>query len=201
MKSKVMGYARVSSTEQNLDRQILALKQYVSMDHIVTDKMSGKNLDRPGYQALKGALGLREGDTLVITSLDRLSRNKEDIKNELKWLKQNGIRIKVLDLPTTMIAVPDGQEWILDMVNNILIEVLASIAEQERATIRKRQREGIEAAKKAGKSLGRPAFQKPNNWNDVIWQWKTGEITAKKAMELTNTKKSTFYKNLNLLNQ
>lgn len=195
-----MGYARVSSTEQNLDRQILALKQYVSTEHIVTDKMSGKNLDRPGYQALKGALGLREGDTLIITSLDRLSRNKEDIKNELKWLKQNGIRIKVLDLPTTMITVPDGQEWIIDMVNNILIEVLASIAEQERATIRKRQREGIEAAKKAGKSLGRPAFQKPDNWDDVIQQWKAGEITAKKAMELTNTRKSTFYKNLNLLN-
>ena len=82
-KGRVMGYARVSSTEQNLDRQILALQQYVSKDCIVVDKASGKDINRPGYQALKGALGLRKGDTLVIVSLDRLSRNKMDIKKEL----------------------------------------------------------------------------------------------------------------------
>ena len=83
------GYARVSSTEQNLDRQILALKEFVSEENIVVDTASGKNTEREGYQALKGRLGLREGDTLYVTSLDRLSRNKEDIKQELQWFKEH----------------------------------------------------------------------------------------------------------------
>ncbi len=89
------------------------------------DKQSGKDLERSGYQALKGALGLRTGDTLYIKSLDRLSRNKEDIKNELEWFKKNGILVMILDLPTSMIQVPMGQEWIIEMINNILIEVLS----------------------------------------------------------------------------
>lgn len=182
---KIMGYARVSSAEQNLDRQILALREYVPEDCIVVDKASGKDLERPGYQALKGLFGLRAGDTLYIMSLDRLSRNKEDIKGELQWFRDHNIRLKVLDLPTTMVDVPKGQEWIMEMVTNILIEVLASIAEQERITIKKRQQEGIDAAKKKGKHLGRPATKVPDNWEMVIREWKKGEITAKEAMKLT----------------
>ena len=120
---RIFGYARVSSQEQNLDRQIIALKKYVPEDSILVDKASGKDIDRPSYQALKGALGLREGDTLYITSLDRLSRNKNDIKRELEWFKDRHIRLMILDLPTSMIEVPDGQEWILDMITNILVEV------------------------------------------------------------------------------
>lgn len=150
------GYARVSSTEQNLDRQIFALQKYVKQENIVVDKQSGKNLDRPGYNALKGMFGLRPGDVLYIVSLDRLSRSKADIKSELDWFKENKIRLMILDLPSSLIQVPDEQEWIIDMIQNILIEVLASMAEQERLMIRKRQREGIEAAKKKGKHLGRP---------------------------------------------
>ena len=153
MDRKVMGYARVSSKEQNLDRQILQLKEYVQEENIIIDKASGKNLERPGYQALKGVLGLRQGDTLVITSLDRLSRSKTDIKQELQWFKEHGIRLMILDLPTSLIEIPEGQEWIRDMIENILIEVLSSIAEQERKTIKKRQREGIEAAKAKGKHM------------------------------------------------
>ncbi len=94
-------------------------------------------MDRSGYTALKTAL-LRRGDTLVVKSLDRLSRNKADIKNELQYFKDNGIRLKILDLPTTMVDYPAGQEWVLEMVNNVLIEVLSSIAMQERETIRQR---------------------------------------------------------------
>ena len=190
---KVMGYARVSSTEQNLDRQIMALSEYVPEDCIVVDKASGKNLERPGYQALKGLFGLRAGDTLYIISLDRLSRNKEDIKGELQWFRDHDIRLKVLDLPTTLIDVPEEQSWIMEMVTNILIEVLSSIAEQERITIKKRQREGIEAAKKNGKHLGRPKVCAPDNWDEIVRQWKRGEITAKKAMRLTGLKRSSFY--------
>lgn len=172
----------------------MALCKYVPQENILVDKVSGKNLERPSYQALKGALGLRKGDVLIITSLDRLSRNKEDIKRELQWFKDNGIRLKILDLPTSMIEVPDGQTWIIEMIQNILIEVLSSIAEQERLTIRKRQREGIEAARKKGKHLGRPEIKEPDNFKAVYGQWKGGEITAKKAMRLLDLKSSTFYR-------
>ena len=138
---RVFGYARVSSKEQNLDCQIEQLQQYVSADNILTDKASGKDLERAAYQALKGTLGLRAGDTLIITSLDRLSRSKVDIRKELQWFQDHRIRLKVLDLPTSLVEVPEGQEWIVEMINHILIEVLASMAEQERLLIKKRQRE------------------------------------------------------------
>lgn len=194
MEHKIMGYARVSSKEQKLDRQLIELKKYVPAENIIMDKQSGKDLDRPGYQALKGPLGLRRGDTLYIKSLDRLSRNKEDIKKELEWFKQNGIRLMILDLPTSMIQVPPGQEWLIEMINNILIEVLASIAQQERETIRARQREGIDAARLAGRHLGRPAIPVPENFHDVVAKWKNGEITAREAMQKTGLKRSSFYK-------
>ena len=123
--SKVVGYARVSSHEQNLDRQIQALSQYVKPDMIVSEKASGKDFNRPGYQSLKVGIGkLVKGDTLYIKSLDRLSRNKEQAKKELQYFKDNGIRIKIIDLPTTMAEMPQEQAWIADMVSNIMIEVL-----------------------------------------------------------------------------
>lgn len=194
MDSRTYYYARVSSKEQNLDRQIAAFKALGAQEReIITDKESGKDLNRAGYMALKNAM-LRRGDTLVVKSLDRLSRNKRDIKNELQFFKDNGIRLKVIDLPTTMMELPEGQEWVFEMVNNILIEVLGTIAEQERETIRKRQAEGIESAKAKGKKLGRPALVFPPNWNEVYSAWKAGEITAKTAMEQTDTKRTSFYK-------
>lgn len=194
IESRTYYYARVSSKEQNLDRQIAAFKALGAQERdIIADKGSGKDLERKGYQALKSAI-LRRGDTLVVKSLDRLSRNKADIKNELQYFKDNGIRLKVIDLPTTMTELPEGQEWVFEMVNNILIEVLGTIAEQERQTIRQRQAEGIEAAKAKGKKLGRPALAFPKNWEEVYSSWKAGEITAKTAMEQTNTKRTSFYK-------
>lgn len=180
---KIMGYARVSSTGQNLDRQLIELKKYVPEENIVIDKQSGKDLNCPGYQALKGPLGLRKGDRLVIKSLDRLSRNKEEIKKELQWFKENGICLRVIDLPTTMLELGEGQEWIRDMVNNILIEVLSSIAEEERRMIRKRQREGIDAAKAAGKCFGRPQKQYPENWEYYYTRYRNGEFTRHYIIE------------------
>ena len=194
MDNKIFYYARVSSREQNLDRQIEAFKKLGAEEReIVCDKESGKDLERIGYQALKNAM-LRSGDTLVVKSLDRLSRNKSDIKNELQYFKDNNIRLKVIDLPTTMMDLPEGQEWVFDMVNNILIEVLGTIAEQERQTIRKRQREGIDAAKARGKHLGRPKLILPDNYEDVICKWKTKEITARQAMKMLGVSKSSFYR-------
>ena len=194
METRTYYYARVSSMEQNLDRQIEAFKALGADERdIITDKESGKDLNRTGYTALKNAM-LRKGDTLIVKSLDRLSRNKTDIKNELQFFRDNGIRLKVIDLPTTMMDLPQGQEWVFEMVNNILIEVLGTIAEQERKTIKARQSEGIAAAKKNGKKLGRPALTYPDNWKKVYADWKDGKITAKVAMELTDTKRTSFYK-------
>ena len=197
MENKIFYYARVSSKEQNLDRQVEAFKNLGADEReIICDKESGKNLERTGYQALKTTM-LRSGDTLIVKSLDRLSRNKADIKNELQYFKDNNIRLKVIDLPTTMMDLPKGQEWVFEMVNNILIEVLGTIAEQERQTIRQRQREGIDAAKAKGKHLGRPKLILPDNWDDVISDWKDKKITARKAMEELGISKSTFYKLIN----
>lgn len=194
MTGRKYGYARVSSSSQNLDRQIIALKEYVEDTNIIVDKKSGKNLEREGYQALKGPMGLRRGDSLYVVSLDRLSRSKQDILSEVKWFKDSGIDLRILDLPTTMIDFPEGQEWIRDMINNILIEVLGSIAEQERITIRKRQRAGIEAAKKKGKHLGRYSVAKPENYDDVMKLRKIKNITAVEAMKRLGVTKTLFYK-------
>ena len=194
MESKVFYYARVSSREQNLDRQIEAFKNLGADEReIICDKESGKDLERTGYQALKNAM-LRSGDTLVVKSLDRLSRNKSDIKMELQYFKDNNIRVRVIDLPTTMMELPPGQEWVFDMVNNILIEVLGTIAEQERLTIRARQREGIDSAKKRNKHLGRPKTKKPENWEEVYGKWRRGEITARDAMRQLGVGKNVFYR-------
>lgn len=181
--ARIMGYARVSSPGQNLDRQIEALRKYVDEENIITDKQSGKDLQRPGYQALKGALGLRQGDVLVIKSLDRLSRNKRDLKQELMWFREHGIQLQVIDLPTTMIQLGEGQEWIRDMVNNILIEVLSSIAEEERRTIHQRQKEGIAVARANGKKFGRPQKDFPENWEYYYSRYREGEFTRKYVME------------------
>lgn len=192
--NKTYYYARVSSKGQNLDRQIDTFFSMGAEERdIITDKESGKDTERVGYQALKYTI-LREGDTLVIKSLDRLSRTKADIYNELQFFKDKGIRVKVIDLPTTMVDFPEGQEWVLDMVNNILIEVLGTIAEQERVTTLKRQKEGIEAAKKRGKHLGRPQISTPDNWDETIALWQSGEITANEAMRRTGIKRTSFYK-------
>ena len=194
MENRKYYYARVSTKEQNLDRQLQAFYNLGATERdIITDKESGKDLNRAGYIALKNTI-LRKGDTLVIKSLDRLSRNKADIKKELEYFKNNGIRLQIIDLPTTMLELPQGQEWVFEMVNNILIEVLGTIAEQERKTIKERQAEGIAAAKEKGKKLGRPALTFPDNWNEIYNKWKSDEITAKVAMELTNTKRTSFYK-------
>ena len=191
---KMYGYARVSTKDQNLDRQLIALRDFGIDDRdIIREKASGKSLDREAYQTLRNQL-LREGDTLVIKSLDRLSRNKLHIKQELEYYRSRGIRVMILDMPTTLAQFNDGQEWIIEMINAILVEVLASLAEQERVKTLTRQAEGIEAAKLQGKHLGRPKMKIPEGWDNIYMLWKSGEITAVEAMKRSGLKKSTFYK-------
>ncbi len=203
---KTVGYARVSSREQNLDRQLVALRKYVPEDMIVTDKASGKDFNRSGYQSLKVGIGkLVKGDTLYIKSLDRFSRNKDDAKKELQYFSEIGVRVKILDIPSTMAEIAAGQEWILDMINNILIEVLTSIAENERLTIHARQAEGLAAmpvdgetgkriSKKTGRCIGRPPIQFPEHFELYYRRWKNKEITATAAMNALGLKPNSFYK-------
>jgi DNA invertase Pin-like site-specific DNA recombinase len=148
-------------------------------------------MEREGFQNMLKAM--RDGDTLYIKSIDRLGRNKAQIKNYLEQFKKEGIRIKIIDLPTTMQDVPPGQEWVIDMINNIIIEVYTSMAEQERATILQRQREGIVVAKAKGKHLGRPIIAFPRDWDRLYKEWKSGKITAVAFMKEIGMKKATFY--------
>ena len=149
----IYGYMRVSTKSQNLNRQEDALLEFgVEKDNIFADKESGKNFDREKYQEMKSIL--KRNDVLVIKELDRLGRNKEMVKEELEYFKNNGIRVKILNIPTTLIDFPEGQEWVMDMVNNILLEVMSSIAEEERKKIKERQAEGIAAAKAGGVKFG-----------------------------------------------
>ena len=149
----IYGYMRVSTKSQNLNRQEDALLEFgVEKDNIFADKESGKNFDREKYQEMKSIL--KRNDVLVIKELDRLGRNKKMVKEELEYFKDNGIRVKILNIPTTLIDFPEGQEWVMDMVNNILLEVMSSIAEEERKKIKERQAEGIAAAKAGGVKFG-----------------------------------------------
>ena len=186
------GYMRVSTKDQNLDRQLDALKGYVTDEkYIYSDKASGKDMDRDGFQNMLKAM--RAGDTLYVKSIDRIGRNKEQIKSYLEYFKENEIRVKIIDLPTTMKDIDEGEEWILDMINNIIIEVYTSIAEQERETLLQRQAEGIASAKAKGKHLGRPVIELPAEWDQLYKEWKAKKITAVKFMDEVGMKKATFY--------
>lgn len=145
-------YIRVSTREQHLDRQLEAVKEY-RPDKVFADKQSGKNFDRPEYQKMKAVV--HRGDEVIVKELDRLGRNKDAVKDELRWFKEHGVIVRVLEIPTTMIEM-QGQEWIAEMINNILIEVIAAVAENERKKIRQRQKEGIACAKAKGVKFGRP---------------------------------------------
>jgi DNA invertase Pin-like site-specific DNA recombinase len=191
---RIYGYARVSTKEQNLDRQLVDLTKYVDDKYIFTDKLSGKDLDRPQYQLLRKVA--QQGDIIYIKSLDRLGRNKQQIKHELEYYKVAGIRVKILDIPTTMMDIQEGQEWLIDMINNLLLEVLSTMAEHERISIRTRQAEGIAVlkSKNNGQGIGRPKAECPSNFKEVYKEWKDNNITGVKAMELLQLKKNTFYK-------
>ena len=194
MENRIYGYARVSTREQNEDRQIEALTRFgVPESNIIIDKASGKDTEREGYQYLKRQI-LRNGDMLVIKELDRLSRSKSDIKRELETFKEMGVRVKILDIPTTLTDFPPEQLWIQDMVTAILIEVLGSIAENERMKIRARQREGIEAAKRRNVRFGRPPKPLPENWREVIAAVKCGEMRPVDAIRVLGVSHSRFYR-------
>lgn len=189
---RIYGYSRVSTKEQNLDRQLVELRKYVDDRFIFQDKVSGKDFNRPEYQLMRKVA--QKGDVIYVKSLDRLGRNKSEIKQELEYYKNEGVRIKILDIPTSMMDIPEGQEWLMDMINNLLIEVLATMAEQERLNIRQRQAEGIAIAKEQGKYKGRKEIDFPENWTEIYEQWKSRKIKGNEAMDKLGLKRNTFYR-------
>jgi DNA invertase Pin-like site-specific DNA recombinase len=192
MSNKTFAYARVSTDEQNLDRQTEELSKYVvDTRDIFCDKESGKNFKRPQYQALKSIL--RKGDTLVIKELDRLGRDMDGIKSEWHELQQKGIAIIVLDNP--ILSTQGKTDLEAKLIGNIVFELYSYMAQKERDKLRQRQKEGIAAAKKKGKHLGRPrlAFD-TEQFEEVYSRWKKGQIKAVNAMKELDMTKASFYK-------
>ena len=191
MSSRIYGYARVSSKEQNEERQIQALiNNGVEERFIFIDKQSGKDFNREQYQVLKNAL--RENDLLIIKSIDRLGRNYNMILDEWRDITKNiKADIKVIDMP--MLDTSKNKELLGTVINDIVLGLLSYVAEQERTFIKQRQKEGIEIALNKGVKFGRPKIEKPHNFDDVVFKWKKKEIKTKEAMELLNLKPNTFY--------
>ena len=187
----VWGYIRVSSKDQNEGRQVEAIKNLVTTEsHLVIEKVSGKNFDRPKYQSMKNLMN--QGDSLVILSLDRLGRDYEKIKEEWRWFADHKIHIRVLDMPILNTeAKPD--DLTMKLISDVVLELLSYVAESERKNIKQRQKEGIAMARAKGVHFGRPKVELPENWESTISLWENGEITAVKAMQLTGIKRSTFY--------
>ena len=201
-------YERVSSKEQNLDRQDAAIKAFrpdIKEENIFKDKISGKTFEREQYQNMKIILehitkaydGTDEFVEVVVEELDRLGRNYEGVKEELRWFKEHGIVVRILEIPTTLTDVNKDNKWVTDMVTQILIEVYASVAQQELEKRAKRQKEGIEQALKSGVKFGRRRIEIDNDFVKPIYEkWKSGEITSKRAGEELGLKTSTFYRRI-----
>ena len=190
--TKTFAYCRVSAKDQNEDRQVEAMLELgINERDIFVDKCSGKDFERPQYQALK--LQLREGDILVIKSIDRLGRNYKQICEEWRDIVRDiKAHIKVIDMPILDTTRTDG--LLGEVISDIVLQLLGYVAEQERTFIKQRQAEGIKIVKEKGKKLGKPPIQYPDNWKEVYPIWKSGLITAREAMKRMNLKPTSFYK-------
>ena len=191
MKSKVFGYGRVSSKDQNIERQLLAFKEYkIDERDIYIDKQSGKDFDRSNYNVLKNVL--RENDLLVIKSIDRLGRNYSMIIEEWKDITKNiKADIVVIDMP--LLDTRNNKDLLGTFISDLVLQILSYVAEQERSFIKQRQKEGIENAKNKGIKFGRPRIEKPSNFDMVVNKWKNKELKSKEAMEILGLKPNSFY--------
>lgn len=186
-------YARVSSKDQNESRQLDAIKNLdIDPRDIYVDRASGKDFERPEWNALKRSI--RNGDVLFIKSIDRLGRNKSSILEQWKWLSDNNIDIVVLDMEILDTRKYKELKGVGQLITDLVLQILAWLAEEERINIKQRQKEGIESAKLRDVKFGRPRIEVTNNFKDIYSQWKNGEFTAKKAMEMLEIKPNTFYR-------
>lgn len=186
------GYARVSSTDQNEDRQVIALHQAgVDERDIFIDKQSGKDFNRPQYQKLLRKL--RADDLLFIKSIDRLGRNYEEIQKQWRLLtKDKGVDICVIDMP--LLDTRRGKDLVGTFLSDIVLQVLSFVAENERNNIRQRQAEGIAAARARGVHLGRPVKEAPADFAHIVKSWEKKEITMAEAMQIAGMSETTFYR-------
>jgi len=192
METKIYGYIRVSSKEQNEDRQVLAMREFgVADKNMVVEKQSGKDFMRPLYQKL--VKKMKPGDTLVIKSIDRLGRNYDEILEQWRLLtKEKDLAIVVLDMP--LLDTRQGRDLTGVLISDIVLQLLSYVAQTEREFIKQRQREGIAAAKERNVKFGRPECIKPENYLEIYTDWKEDRITACKAAELLGVSRSTFSK-------
>ena len=188
------GYIRVSSTDQNEDRQLIALGELnIPPENLFIDKQSGKDFNRTSYQKLIKCL--KDGDLLYIKSIDRLGRNYEEIQNQWKILtKEKGIDIAVIDMP--LLDTRLNKDLMGTFIADLVLQILSFVAQSERENIRKRQAEGIAVAKAKGVQFGRPPKKAPENFGEIVKQWEHKQIPLQKVLLLCEMKETTFYKKL-----
>jgi len=191
---KKYGYIRVSTTEQNEDRQLEAVKILKIPDaNIFIDKLSGKDFNRPAYQALVAKLKL--GDLLYVKSIDRLGRNYEDIQTQWRILtKEKGVDIVVIDMP--LLDTRLNKDLMGTFIADLVLQILSFVAQNERETIRKRQAEGIVAARARGVRFGGTVIKPPEDFGTLVKQWERGKLPLRELLAMTGLKESTFYRRL-----
>ena len=191
MEGRIFGYIRVSSIDQNEDRQFLAMKNVnVPRKQIFVDKISGKDFNRPQYKKL--VRKLKEGDLLYILSIDRLGRNYEEIQNQWRILTKGiGVDICVIDMP--LLDTRSGKDLMGTFIADIVLQILSFAAQSERENIKKRQQEGIAAARAKGVKFGRPPIPLPENFYEIHRAWRNKKITLRQAAEACGMPMGTFY--------
>jgi DNA invertase Pin-like site-specific DNA recombinase len=189
---KIYGYVRVSSKDQNEDRQMIAMRDInIPERNIFTDKQSGKDFERPMYK--KMLKKLKENDVLYIKSIDRLGRNYEEILEQWRIItKEKKIDIVVIDMP--LLDTRREKNLLGTFIADLVLQILSYVSETERETTKQRQREGIEAAKLKGVQFGRPSKDYPDNWETLVEKYENGEISAKDAAHECDITASTFYR-------
>ena len=192
MRNTIWGYIRVSSSDQNEDRQKIALyERGLEKEQIYMDKQSGKDFDRPAYQKL--IKKLRQGDLLYVLSIDRLGRDYAEIQNQWRILtKEVKIDICVIDMP--LLDTRQGKDLMGTFIADLVLQILSFVAESERKAIRKRQAEGIAAAKARGVKFGRPAILTPDNFMEILTAWEKRKITMKEIQAQCGFSQATFYR-------
>ena len=195
MGNRVYGYARVSSREQNTDRQIDALRSFpIAEKNIYIDKQSGKDFCRPAWKRMVRKAGA--GDTIVIHSIDRLGRNYDEILEQWRTLtRDKQVDIVIMDMP--LLDTRKGTDDLTGLfISDLVLQILSYVAENERNNIRQRQAEGIEAALKRGVRFGRPRKELPDDFEEIVGRWRCKEIKLNVAIELSGLSRTGFFKNV-----
>lgn len=194
MENTVYGYVRVSSTDQNEDRQMIALSEVgVPKKNIFMDKMSGKDFERPQYQKLLKKL--KPGDLLYVLSIDRLGRNYEEIQKQWRIItKEKNVDVSVIDMP--LLDTRQGKDLMGTFIADLVLQILSFVAQSERENIKKRQAEGIAAAKAKGVRFGRPEKNVPDNFESLIKQWEQKKLPTSEVLKQCNMSEATFYRRL-----